>query len=118
MPPRGGYDYVVLDWTPDSSQILVRCNRTPWGERMGKYFLVPLAGGLEKPLPIPEGGGGAFSPDASKIVYTPIEREFRTWKRYQGGRAQDVWIYDLQNNSLAAADRFPRQRSASDLVWR
>jgi tricorn protease len=99
MPPRGGYDYVILDWTPDSANVLVRCNRTPWGERMGKYFLVPLAGGLEKPLPIPEGGSGTFSPDASKIVYTPIEREFRTWKRYKGGRAQDVWIYDLQNNT-------------------
>ena len=107
MPPRGGYDYVVMDWTPDSSQILVRCNRTPWGERMGKYFLVPLAGGLEKPLQIPEGGGGTFSPDASKIVYTPIEREFRTWKRYKGGRAQDIWIYDLQNNTSRRLTDFP-----------
>jgi len=107
MPPRGGYDYVVLDWTPDSSQVLVRCNRTPWGERMGKYFLVALAGGLEKPLPIPEGGGGTFSPDATQIVYTPIEREFRTWKRYKGGRAQDVWIYDLQNNVSRRLTDFP-----------
>lgn len=107
MPPRGGYDYVVMDWTPDSSQVLVRCNRTPWGERMGKFFLVPLAGGLEKPLQIPEGGGGTFSPDASKIVYTPIEREFRTWKRYKGGRAQDVWIYDLQNNTSRRLTDFP-----------
>jgi tricorn protease len=107
MPPRGGYDYVVLDWTADGSQVLVRCNRTPWGERMGKYFLVSLAGGLEKPLPIPEGGGGTFSPDGGKIVYTPIEREFRTWKRYQGGRAQDVWIYDLQNNASRRLTDFP-----------
>ena len=107
MPPRGGFDYVVMDWTPDSSQVLVRCNRTPWGERMGKFFLVPLAGGLEKPLQIPEGGGGTFSPDASKIVYTPIEREFRTWKRYKGGRAQDVWIYDLQNNTSRRLTDFP-----------
>jgi tricorn protease len=107
MPPRGGYDYVVMDWTPDSRQVLVRCNRTPWGERMGKYFLVPLAGGLETPLQIPEGGGATFSPDAGKIVYTPIEREFRTWKRYKGGRAQDVWIYDLQNNTSRRLTDFP-----------
>ena len=25
----------------------------------------------------------------------PIDREFRTWKRTRGGRAQDVWIYDF-----------------------
>jgi len=98
MPPRGGYDYVVMDWTPDSQKVLVRCNRTPWGERMGKYYLISLAGGLETPLQIPEGGGATFSPDAGKIVYTPIEREFRTWKRYKGGRAQDIWIYDLKSN--------------------
>jgi tricorn protease len=107
MPPRGGYDYVVMDWTPDSRKVLVRCNRTPWGERMGKYFLVALDGGLETPLAIPEGGGAAFSPDATRIVYTPIEREFRTWKRYQGGRAQDVWIYDLQQNTSRRLTDFP-----------
>lgn len=107
MPPRGGYDYVVLDWTPDSRRILVRCNRTPWGERMGKYFLVPLDGGLETPLAIPEAGGGSFSPDAGRIVYTPIEREFRTWKRYRGGRAQDIWIYDLAANASRRLTDFP-----------
>ena len=107
MPPRGGYDYVVMDWTPDSRQVLVRCNRTPWGERMGKYYLVALDGGLEIPLQIPEGGGASFSPDATQIVYTPIEREFRTWKRYQGGRAQDVWIYDLKRNTSRRLTDFP-----------
>jgi tricorn protease len=107
MPPRGGYDYVVMDWTPDSRQVLVRCNRTPWGERMGRFFLVALDGGLETPLAIPESGGGTFSPDAGKIVYTPIEREFRTWKRYQGGRAQDIWIYDLAQNTSRRLTDFP-----------
>ena len=28
MPPRGGWDYVVLDWTPDSRKIMVRANIT------------------------------------------------------------------------------------------
>ena len=95
MPPRGGFDYRILDWTPDGKSILVRANRLPWGVRMGRYFLVPAAGGNEQAMEIPEGGGGMFSPDGGKIVYTPIDREFRTWKRYRGGRAQDVWIYDL-----------------------
>ena len=98
MPPRGGYDYRVLDWTVDGENVLVRANRLPWGVRMGRYFLVPAAGGNEVALDIPEGGGGMFSPDGTQIVYTPIDREFRTWKRHRGGRAQDVWTYDLQNN--------------------
>lgn len=98
MPPRGGFDYQVLDWTPDGQQILVRANRLPWGDRMGRYYLVPANGGTEMPLEIPEAGSGMFSPDGKHIVYTPIEREYRTWKRYRGGRAQDVWTYDLENH--------------------
>lgn len=99
MPPRGGTDYRVLDWTRDGNHVLVRANRLPWGVRMGRYFLVPANGGDEFPLEIPEGGGGMFSPDGKSIVYTPIDREFRTWKRYRGGRAQDIWVYDLENST-------------------
>jgi tricorn protease len=99
MPPRGGFDYRVLDWTPDGQHIMVRANRLPWGVRMGRYFLVPADGGTEQAMIIPEGGGGMLSPDGNQVVYTPIDREFRTWKRYRGGRAQDVWTYDLVNNT-------------------
>ena len=106
MPPRGGYDDVVLDWTPDSKQILIRANRTSFGERNGKYFLVSLDGGLEKPLPIVNGGFGVFSPDGSKIVFTPVDREFRNWKRYKGGRATDLWIYNLKDNTSEQITNF------------
>jgi tricorn protease len=99
LPPRGGYDHQVLDWTPDSRKILIKANRTPYGDRSGKYFLVSLAGGLETPLQVPEGSGATFSPDGKAIAYTPVTREFRTWKRYRGGRAQDVWIYDLARDT-------------------
>jgi tricorn protease len=99
MPPRGGIDNRILDWTPDGKNILFLPHRLPWNDRMGRPYVVPFAGGMESPLAIPEGGGGAYSPDGTKLVYTPIEREFRTWKRYRGGRAQDVWIYDLTSNT-------------------
>ena len=94
MPPRGGWDYWVMGWTGDG-KVLVRMNRTPWGERMGRYFIVDPKGGLETPLPLPEGGSASLSPDGTKIAYCPVDREFRTWKRTRGGRAQDVWVYDL-----------------------
>jgi tricorn protease len=99
MPPRGGFDNAVLDWTPDSKNVLIRANRTEFGERNGKYFLVNIEGGLEKPLQIVNGGLAALSPDAKKICFTPVDREFRSWKRYKGGRASDLWIYDLEKNS-------------------
>ncbi|NIM00473.1 MAG: acetyl-CoA synthetase [Acidobacteria bacterium] len=99
MPPRGGFDYRVLDWTPDGKHILFRGNRLPWGVRMGRLFLIAADGGMETPLEIPESGAGMFSPDGKKIVYTPIDREWRTWKRHVGGRAQDVWTYDLEKHT-------------------
>jgi tricorn protease len=99
MPPRGGTDYRVLDWTPDGRHVLVRANRNPTGEREGRPYLVPADGGMETPLAVPESDGGMLSPDGTKYVYTPISRDFRTWKRYRGGRAQDVWVYDLENDT-------------------
>jgi tricorn protease len=113
MPPRGGFDHVVLDWTPDSRRILFRANRTEFGERNGRYFTIGLAGGLEEPLPIVNGGFATYSPDGSQLCFTPIDREFRTWKRYKGGRATELWSYNLQNNSArqitqwAGSDQWP-----------
>lgn len=98
MPPRGGFDYRVLDWTPDGKHVLVRANRTPWSIRMGRFHLVPVDGGDEKPLALQEGGAGMFSPDGKQIVFTPKDREFRTWKRYRGGRAQDIWTWNIDDN--------------------
>ena len=100
MPPRGGYDYRIIGWTPDGKNIVFRGNRLPWGVRMGRFYQVPVDGGLETPLAMPEAGGGDISPNGRKIAYTPMDREFRTWKRYRGGRAQDVWIYDLAKNKV------------------
>ncbi|TDR41280.1 tricorn protease [Tahibacter aquaticus] len=100
MPQRGGTDYRVLDWSPDGKDVLVRANRVPYyDERSGLLYRVPFDGGLETPLAMPISGGGMFSPDGKSVVYTPIDRDFRSWKRYRGGRAQDVWTYDLVNNT-------------------
>ncbi len=112
MPPRGGWDNWIQGWTPEG-KILVRMNRTPFGRRVGRYFLVDPAGGLETPLPLLEGGSASFSADGKRLAYTPISREFRTWKRTRGGRAQDVWIYDFEANSSTrltsdrGTDNFP-----------
>jgi tricorn protease len=95
MPPRGGTDYRIYGWTPEGANVVFRANRLPWGVRLGRPYRVPVAGGLETPLAIPESGGADLSPDGTQVAFTPKDREFRTWKRYRGGRAQDVWVYDL-----------------------
>jgi tricorn protease len=115
MPPRGGYDHLVLDWTPDGAKIMVRANRTPFGQRVGRYYLVdPVQGGLEVPLEIPEGASGAtFDESGTKLAYNIKSREWRHWKRYRAGRQQDVWIYDFANHTSqrvtteSSTDNFP-----------
>ncbi|MGW8266127.1 MAG: S41 family peptidase [Longimicrobiales bacterium] len=115
MPPRGGYDHLVLDWAPDGSKILVRANRTPFGQRVGRYYLVdPVHGGLEVPLEIPEGASGAtFDGSGTRLAYNVKSREWRHWKRYRAGRQQDVWTYDLANHvseritTDSSTDNFP-----------
>jgi tricorn protease len=112
MPPRGGFDYWIQGWRKDG-KILVRMNRTPHGQRPGRYFLVDPRGGLEQPLPIPVGGSASFSEDGASLAYTYFDREFRTWKRYQGGRNQDIWTLDLDAmtsqrlTDWAGSDNFP-----------
>ncbi len=54
-----------------------------------------LTGGLSEELPLPTGGFCSYSPDGSKLAYNRIFREFRTWKYYRGGMADEIWIHDL-----------------------
>ena len=99
LPPRGGWDNMVYGWTPDGKNVLFRANRVPQSNRLGRPYLVPVDGGLEQPLPILEGGVASFSPDGTRLAFTPISNEFRSWKRYRGGQSPDVWIYDLAHNT-------------------
>ena len=115
LPPRGGIDNRILDWTPDGKQILFNPHRLPWSDRMPVHYVIDAQGGMEKPLAIPEGSAGSYNADGTKLVYTPIEREFRTWKRYRGGRAQDVWIYDLASNKAEQLTK--NQYTDNQPVW-
>lgn len=99
LPPRGGWDNRVLGWTPDGKNVLFRANRVAYSNRLGRPYIVPVAGGQEQPLAITEAGGASYSPDGNRVAFTPISNEFRGWKRYRGGQSPDVWIYDLTSNT-------------------
>ncbi|HWM67193.1 MAG TPA: S41 family peptidase [Steroidobacteraceae bacterium] len=99
-PPRWGPNNMVLTWTPDSGSIVFMSRREAWNSWINKPFVVPLTGGLPQPLPIDRGGFMSYSPDGKQMAYTRIFRDFRTWKRYDGGLAQNIDIYDFQTRQL------------------
>ena len=57
-----------------------------------------MTGGLPDVLPMTVSGAGALSPDGNRALFSPLFRDFRTWKRYQGGWAQDLYIFELDGS--------------------
>ena len=98
-PERLGIDNMVVGWTPDG-RILFRGQRNPMGGFVGEPWTVSPEGGPVERFPLPEAGFVSFSPDGKKAAITRVFRDFRTWKRYQGGMAEDVWIYDLASHAV------------------
>ena len=95
---RMGPNNIVMCWTADGNQVVYR-NRIGSGFE-GSLKLVGKEGGLSEFIPLPEGGFCSYSPDGKKLAYNRVMREFRTWKYYKGGMADDVWIYDTDKKTV------------------
>ncbi len=89
---------VLNGWTPDG-----RLMFWAWGvlsyPRAQELFTVSAKGGLPEKLPVPYGGSGAISADGQWLAYTPYSRDHRTWKRYRGGMATDIWLFHLTEHT-------------------
>lgn len=98
---RHGPDNMVVTWTPDSRYVVYLSKRNQWNGWIQDMFKVPVAGGNPIKMEIDSAVGLAtFSPDGKSIAYNRIFRNFRTWKRYNGGLAQDVYTYNFDTQKL------------------
>jgi len=109
---RMGPNNIVMGWTPDNGQVVFRSRMREFNDFKGQLYLAPLSGDLPEQLPLPRGGFCSYSPDGSRLAYNRIFREFRTWKRYRGGMADDVWIYDFKTRKTENITANP----ASDII--
>ncbi len=109
---RMGPNNIVMGWTPDSQRIVFRSRMKEPNDFIGQLYSVSLDGDIPAQLPLPRGGFCSFSPDGGKLAYNRVFREFRTWKRYRGGMADDIWIHDFASKTTVNITNDP----AGDII--
>ncbi|GGK10263.1 tricorn protease [Yeosuana aromativorans] len=90
MPDR------VLGWSPDGKSVLFASSRESGRQRYNQFYTISITDGTLTKLPVPYGEYASFSPNGQKIAYTDKTRVHRNWKRYRGGTAPDITVFDLK----------------------
>jgi tricorn protease len=92
---RMGPNNIVMGWTNDGKNVVFRSRMKSFNSFKGHLFLAPIDGGLHRQIELATGSWCSYSSDGNKLAMNRVFREFRTWKYYKGGMADDIWIHDL-----------------------
>src|SRR5262245_39892865 len=109
---RMGPNNIVMGWK-NNNEIIFRSRMREPNDFIGQLYTVNAKGGLPAQIPLPRGGFCSYSPDERKLASNRVFREFRTWKRYRGGMADEIWIHDFETKKTdkitddPACDVFP-----------
>ncbi len=85
----------MLGWYPDGKSILYASPMACGIPKLNQLFRIAPEGGLPERVPVPYGEFGAISPDGKILAFVPNTMDFRNWKRYRGGLASRIWLFDL-----------------------
>src|SRR5213082_4268340 len=106
---RMGPNNLVMAWENTKPLVVFRSRMKSFNDFIGQLFAVGLDAELPQQLPVPRSGFVSFSPDDSKMAFNRVFREFRTWKHYRGGMADDIWIYDFKTGATDNLTNNPAQ---------
>jgi len=106
---RMGPNNIVMTWQNTKPLVVFRSRKKTFNSFLGELYTVGLDAELPQQLPLPRGGFASFSPDDSKMAFNRVFREFRTWKHYRGGMADDVWIHDFKTSKTDNLTNDPAQ---------
>jgi tricorn protease len=93
-----GYDQ--LDWAADGKRLIVKATRDFFWKHGERFFMIDAKPRPAETLVFDDYGTDAqLSPDGKKILFT---REAEPWwrKGYQGSRASQVWLFDVERKSF------------------
>ena len=102
----------VVGWNVTKNKIMFTSGRNSPSRYVKMYMVSPDGTGLEEMI-MYDAACGSFSPDGSRIAYNKDSQDNATWKRYKGGRAQEIYIYDLATDketnisNYDGSDRWP-----------
>ncbi len=91
---------LVRGFTPDGKRVLFASQRSVFTTRYYQLFTVATDGGYPEKLDIPNAWMAAWSPDGTRMAYTPIPPAYQQWKNYRGGRISRIWLYSFGNHSV------------------
>ena len=97
---RMGPNNIVMCWTPDGKQIVYRSKTHTFSGLRGQLCKVDANGGPAEEIPTTEGGFCSYSPDGKYLAMNRMFREFRTWKYYRGGQADNIWIHRVGTTKI------------------
>lgn len=106
---RMGPNNVTMAWTPDDKFVIYRGRSNSFNAFKGMLYKVPVQGGLSEALPFSVASWATYSQDGSKLAMNRVFREFRTWKYYKGGMADDVWLFDNKTGKSENITNNPAQ---------
>lgn len=128
IPSEGGeprqltwhpYSQIPSGWSPDGKEIFFASASHHFAYDR-ETFRISVDGGVPLKLPVGTASYLKMAPDGKTVVFNRNYVQPRTWKRYMGGLAGDIWLGDLESgefrqlteypgndfNPLIAADRF------------
>ena len=126
MPTAGGIPMrltyhpnndVAIGFTPDGQSVLFTSPREVYTRRFLQLFTVPVHGGMPTKLPIPNAAKATYSPDGSKIVYQPIGDAYLEWKRYRGGQAARLMVFDTKTYAVEQIPQPSTRSNDTDPMW-
>ena len=100
MPSAGGQperltwhpaEDAVQGWTPEG-EVLFRSGRDGVPTMQWRLYTVPPAGGLPRPLALPQAYLGEMSADGGHLAYQEIGHWDPEWRNYRGGQAQPIAV--------------------------